>query len=157
MPTRHVICPAAEIPPGERRIVEVGERSIGIFNVDGRFYALRNVCPHQRAPLCKGKVTGTNLPGSKPGEFNWAREGEIIRCPWHNWEFDITTGQSVFNPHKMRVKAYQVAVEAGGPATSTDGAAAGVAGATVDVPGTPDPSVETYEVREEQQMVVLYV
>ncbi len=151
MPTRHVVCPVADIPPGERRIVELGGRSIGIFNVDGRFYALRNVCPHQRAPLCKGKVTGTNLPGSKPGEYNWAREGEIIRCPWHNWEFDITTGQSVFNPHKMRVKAYQVAVEADGPADATATAP------SVDVPGTPDPSVETYEVREEQRMVVLYV
>ena len=151
MPTRHVICPVAEIPPGERRIVELGERSIGVFNVEGRFYALRNVCPHQRAPLCKGKVTGTNLPGSKPGEYNWAREGEIVRCPWHNWEFDITTGQSVFNPHKMRVKAYQVAVEADGAATGCEPAA------TVDVPGTPDPSVETFDVRQEQQMVVLYV
>jgi nitrite reductase/ring-hydroxylating ferredoxin subunit len=34
-----------------------------------------------------------------------------VRCPWHGWEFDITTGQSVFNPHKMRVKTYAVTVE----------------------------------------------
>ncbi|MEX2544682.1 MAG: Rieske (2Fe-2S) protein [Phycisphaeraceae bacterium] len=154
MPQRHVICSVDDLPPGERRIVEIGDRSIGVFNVAGTFHALRNVCPHQRAPLCKGRVTGTNLP-SRPGEFHWAKEGEIIRCPWHNWEFDITTGQSVFNPHKMRVKAYQVAVETGGG--DVDPRNPNPSDATVDVPGTPDPAVETYDVRQEQRMVVLYI
>ena len=48
---------------------------------------------------------------SKPGEYIWAREGEILRCPWHGWEFDITTGRSIFNPHRMRVRTYEVTVE----------------------------------------------
>lgn len=55
-------------------------------------------------------ITGTSLP-SQVGEYVWAREGEIIRCPWHAWEFDILTGRSIFNPHKCRVKSYEVSVE----------------------------------------------
>ncbi len=107
---KQTVCKASELLPGERKIVEVGGRSIGVFNVHGQFYAIRNLCPHEGAPLCRGIVTGTTLP-SQPGEYIWAKDGEIVRCPWHGWEFDITSGRSVFNPHKMRVKKYTVTVE----------------------------------------------
>jgi nitrite reductase/ring-hydroxylating ferredoxin subunit len=124
---KHIVSSVAELPPGERRIVEVEGRSIGVFNVHGRFYALRNRCPHQAAPLCLGAIKGMAMP-SQPGEYVWAREGEIIRCPWHGWEFDITSGRSIFNPHRVRVAAYKVTVEAAGaeqietyPVTVDDG------------------------------------
>jgi len=107
----HEICKVYELPPGERIIIEIGGRSIGVFNVHGEFFALRNTCPHEGAELCKGTITGMNLP-SEVGEYNWVRDGEIIRCPWHAWEFDIKTGKSIFNPHKIRVKCYDVEVEA---------------------------------------------
>ena len=107
---RHVVSRVSELPPGERRIVEVAGRSIGVFNVNGAFHALRNSCPHQAAPLCLGSIKGMTMP-SRPGEYIWAREGEILRCPWHGWEFDILTGRSIFNPHRTRVKAYDVTVE----------------------------------------------
>ncbi len=58
------------------------------------------------------------LPG-KPGEYVWAREGEIARCPWHGWEFDITAGRSIFNPHRTRVKTYEVTVEPDDEAVDT--------------------------------------
>lgn len=106
----HVVARVAELPPGERRIVEAEGRSIGVFNVDGRFYALRNACPHQGAPLCLGRVTGTVTPGA-PGEYSWERDGQILVCPWHAWEFDLATGRSVFNPHRTRVRSYRVSVE----------------------------------------------
>src|SRR3954452_21493982 len=106
---RHVVGHISEIPVGGLKIVEVEGRSIGVFNVDGAFYALRNQCPHELAPLCRGLITGTTLP-SQPGEYIWARDGEIIRCPWHGWEFDIANGRSIFNPHRMRVKSYRVTV-----------------------------------------------
>ena len=50
---RHVVATVEEIPPGQRKIVEVAGRSIGIFNVSGEFFALRNRCPHQGGPLCR--------------------------------------------------------------------------------------------------------
>ena len=109
---RHVVARVGELTPGGRKIVEVEGRSIGVFNVDGDYYALRNMCPHQGAPLCLGDVTGTAAP-SRPGEYIWERDGEILRCPWHGWEFDIKTGRSIFNPHKMRVRSYEVTVANG--------------------------------------------
>lgn len=129
---KHVVGRASEIPPGERRIVESAGRSIGVFNVLGTFYALRNRCPHQAAPLCLGAVKGMTLP-CKPGQYVWARDGEILRCPWHGWEFDITTGRSVFNPHRVHVRTYEVTVE------------------------PDDASVETYPVTVEDGLVVLHV
>src|SRR5690606_21954687 len=86
--TKYVICPAAEVPPNQRKIVEVAGRSIGIFNINGEYYALRNSCPHQGGPLCTGRVSGF-LFSHVPGEYTYTRRGEILRCPWHGWEFDI--------------------------------------------------------------------
>ncbi len=106
---RHVVGRASELPPGARIIVEVEGRSIGVFNVHGRYYALRNRCPHQAAPLCLGAIKGMTLP-SKPGEYVWARDGEILRCPWHGWEFDIRSGEFLVNP-KIRARTYPVTVE----------------------------------------------
>ncbi len=107
---RHVVGKVSEVTPGERRIVEAEGRSIGVFNVDGAFFALRNSCPHQAAPLCLGAVKGMTMP-SKPGEYIWARDGEILRCPWHGWEFDLTTGQCLTDKRKLR--RYEVVEEDG--------------------------------------------
>jgi 3-phenylpropionate/trans-cinnamate dioxygenase ferredoxin subunit len=131
---KHIVGAVAEIKPGERKIVEAEGKSIGVFNVKGTFYALRNICPHQGAPLCLGSLKGTTLP-SAPGEYIWAREGEILRCPWHGWEFDVTNGRSIFNPHQVRVKSYEVTVEA----------------------VAEDPSVETFAVTVESDRVVLHL
>ena len=61
-PPRHVVCAADELPPGSRTIVEIDGRSIGVFNVDGELFAIRNSCPHRGAPLCEGTIGGTMLP-----------------------------------------------------------------------------------------------
>ena len=139
---KHIVGTVAEIEPGQRKIVEINGVSIGVFNVRGTYYALRNSCPHQGAPLCLGSVKGTTLP-SAPGEYIWAREGEILRCPWHGWEFDLLTGRSIFNPHRVRVKAYEVTVE------PPDAAAAGEE--------KDDPAVDTYPVTVEAGRVVLHL
>ena len=104
------VCTTGELPPGERRLGEAAGRSIGVFNVEGRYYALRNRCPHQAGPLCLGKIEGTMLP-SEVGQFRYGSQHRIIRCPWHGWEFDVTTGESVFQPRQVRLKKYPVTVE----------------------------------------------
>ncbi|MDE2777778.1 MAG: Rieske (2Fe-2S) protein [Chloroflexota bacterium] len=113
---RIVVAKVGEIPAGERKIIVPfrGRAGIGIFNVKGRFYALRNICPHKRGPLCTGEVAGrstTSAPPSLTGGFvGYEREGEIIRCPWHAWQFDIATGQCLVDPD-VRVKTYPIIVD----------------------------------------------
>lgn len=110
MVSRHVVARVADIPPGERLIVEISGRSIGVFNVDGRFYAVKNSCPHQGGHLCLGRTVGL-ATAARPGAIAYTREGEILRCPWHGWEFDLATGRSVFDPNRTRVKSYPVEIE----------------------------------------------
>jgi 3-phenylpropionate/trans-cinnamate dioxygenase ferredoxin subunit len=107
---RHVVAHVSEIPAGKRKIVTIAGRSIGIFNVNGAFYAVRNSCPHQGGELCLGPTIGL-ATADKPGQIHYSREGEILRCPWHGWEFDLATGRSVFDPNRTRVKSYPVEVE----------------------------------------------
>lgn len=116
---KYVVATADEIKPGGRKVVEVEGRSIGVFNLDGEFFALLNRCPHQGGPLCEGYVSGA-LESSGPGQYVYARKGEILRCPWHGWEFDIRTGQSWFNPGRTRVRSYAVAVESGAALAGDD-------------------------------------
>jgi nitrite reductase/ring-hydroxylating ferredoxin subunit len=112
---RYVVCPASAIPPGERKIVRPRrDQGIGVFNIDNEFYALKNVCPHQGAELCLGRVSGTTEARARddgPPELVWARGGEIISCPWHHWEFEIKTGRTVF-PSRNRVATYPATLEA---------------------------------------------
>jgi nitrite reductase/ring-hydroxylating ferredoxin subunit len=146
MKTRYEICPIEQLPPGEKVITEIKGFSIGVFNVDGELYALKNDCPHQRAPLCEGRLTGTTEPADA-GEYKWGRPGQIIRCPWHGWEFDVTTGESVFNPHKVKAKGYEANVEAS--QTTCDGC--------VSEHESDAPPVETFDVTAEEEVVVVYV
>lgn len=101
---------ADEIPHGGR-IVEVNGMSVGLFQVGEEIVAVLNICPHELAPVCRGVQRGTSLP-SAPGEFIWGREDEILACPWHQWEFDLRTGQSLTDP-KVRVRTFPVEVEDG--------------------------------------------
>lgn len=100
------LCPASEIPPGERRIFELDNFSVGVYNIDGRFHAIKNVCPHAGAPLCQGKIQTTHRP-SGVGEYDPAFEGRIVRCPWHGWEFDVVTGKGLYD-RQGRVASYPV-------------------------------------------------
>lgn len=109
---RHVVGRVADIPPGGRKLVEVDGRGVVVFNLKGEFYALSNTCPHRGGSLAQGILTGL-VQSSAPGEYVHSRPGEIIRCPWHQWEFDIKTGRSWCDPRKVRLMRYNVAVETG--------------------------------------------
>jgi nitrite reductase/ring-hydroxylating ferredoxin subunit len=147
--TRFEVAPVADIPPGERRILTVGGKSIGVFNLDGEFYAIRNRCPHQGGPLCLGPTTGLSTArfnGDAPPEREWERYGEIIRCPWHAWEFDLKTGQAVFG-QGQRVATYRAYVEDHGDAPAGSGLRPG---------GIPGP-VDTYRTTVEAGIVMVEI
>jgi nitrite reductase/ring-hydroxylating ferredoxin subunit len=144
-----VVARAEEIAPGERKLVTIGGRSIGVFNIGGEYYALRNRCPHQGGPLCEG-IQFASVRASAPGE-RYARgdEGAIIRCPWHGWEFDVRTGRSWFDPERTRVRSYRAKVVAGAELEPADGRGPGLradAGAL---------QAETYPARREGDYVVV--
>lgn len=144
MAERHVVAHVDEIPPGSRKIVEVAGRSIGVFNVDGTLYALRNRCPHQGGPLCEGFLM-SSLRSSGPGHYDHRPGEALIRCPWHGWEFDIATGRSWFDPARTRVRAYEATVESADADLS-------------DAGYEPGPyRAERYDVEVQRQLVVVHV
>jgi nitrite reductase/ring-hydroxylating ferredoxin subunit len=142
---KHRVAKVDEIPPGGRKIVEVAGRSIGVFNIGGEFFALRNQCPHAGGPLCEGVLSGL-LRSDAPGEYDYVRRGEILRCPWHQWEFDVRTGQSWFDPVKTRVRRYETSIEPSS-ADEEEITAAGLEKGPY--------TAETYDVSLEEQYVVL--
>ena len=115
---RVVVGSVQDIPPGGRVIVTPfrGRAGIGVFNVHGTYYALRNLCPHKQGPLCTGRVSGRVVAAAPPSTgtpaLDLERDGEIIRCPWHLWEFEIATGHCLVDP-RMRVKTFPVTIEQG--------------------------------------------
>ncbi|MEJ1977132.1 MAG: Rieske (2Fe-2S) protein [Acetobacteraceae bacterium] len=103
--SRHVVAPTAEIPPGARKLFTIKGRPVAIFNLSGEYFGLFNRCPHQGGGLCDGVVTGL-VQSDQPGQYSYDREGEIVRCPWHGWEFDIRTGQSYCDPERVRTRVF---------------------------------------------------
>jgi 3-phenylpropionate/trans-cinnamate dioxygenase ferredoxin subunit len=103
--TRHVVANVADVPAGGRLRVMVGKRPLCLFNIAGEFFALNDRCPHEGASLADGNISGI-VESDRPGHYRLCRRGEMIKCPWHGWEFDIRTGQSWSDPDRTRVRAY---------------------------------------------------
>jgi nitrite reductase/ring-hydroxylating ferredoxin subunit len=147
-PREFVVALVDEIPLGGRKIVRVRGRSIGIFNLDGEYYAVSNVCPHAGGALCEGVRSGF-VRSDGPGHYDYIRRGEVLRCPWHQWEFDIRTGRSWIDPSKIRVRSYDARVARGRDLLEGEEelCAAGM---------QPGPYVvDTFEVRATESYVVL--
>lgn len=64
-----------DLAAGESRVVEIEGEEFAVFNVEGRFHVLSNICPHVGGPLGEGPLQETT-----------------VTCPWHGWQFDVTTG-----------------------------------------------------------------
>ena len=109
---KHVVATLAEMPPGARKLVTIGTREIALFNIDGEFFAVLDRCPHQKGSLCNGELIGL-VESDGPGEYRYSRPQQIVRCPWHGWEFDLRTGQSRVDPSSIRVRPYSVEVADG--------------------------------------------
>jgi 3-phenylpropionate/trans-cinnamate dioxygenase ferredoxin subunit len=109
---RYVVARKDDIAEGDRLIVEVAGREIGIYHINSAFYALLNRCPHLGGPLCRGQVV-TEVTAAVPGEVRGNPDKVYATCPWHNWEFDIQTGQSYWNPKGLRARPFNVGLEGG--------------------------------------------
>lgn len=101
----------AELQTEGQRLVESEGQEIGIYYVDGHVHAWRSVCPHRAARVCRGLVGGTHLP-SEVYSYAFGLEGRILRCPYHGWEFDLTTGQLLVDP-TVKLRRVPVIIENG--------------------------------------------
>ena len=82
-----------DVPPGTGKCVTVAGKEIALFNLDGTFHAIDNTCLHRGGPLAEGEL-----------------EGNIVTCPWHGWQYDVTTGCNTMDESE-RVEHYEVRVE----------------------------------------------
>jgi nitrite reductase (NADH) small subunit len=89
----HRLAAVDEVPLGSAREFMAGERVIALFNVDGALYALDGICPHAGGPLGEGTL-----------------QGPVVTCPWHGWQFDVTTGRNCLNP-RIEHASFPVKVE----------------------------------------------
>ncbi len=105
-----------EFPVGTFKVVNVeGSMEIGILRrEDGRWLGLRNACPHHLAPICRGQVSGTMLPAEEGSvEFVYGMDGQIIRCPWHGYEYNLDSGHSVMDSAPGRLRLFEVEPDGG--------------------------------------------
>lgn len=100
----HYVVDATELADGERVLVDVAEREVAVFRLDGEYYALLNFCTHQGGPACEGRLSG--YLADEEGELVW-REDEVVSCPWHGWEFDVRTGEHLAST-RYRLPTYDV-------------------------------------------------
>lgn len=114
--TEHIVAEESEIPKGERVIVDVEGKEIGVFNVKGEYYAVLNWCVHQGGPCCEGTVDGTYSAtfdrDTLEVDLQWVKEDEILSCPWHGWEYDLTTGECLSN-NRYTIPQYPVSISDG--------------------------------------------
>lgn len=87
------VASTAEIPSGSGKVVEVGGKTLAVFNCDGTFYAIDNTCLHRGGPLGEGSLSGTT-----------------VTCPWHGWEYDVRSGACTMD-ESVKVQRFDVTVE----------------------------------------------
>ncbi|GAB3348153.1 Rieske (2Fe-2S) protein [Amycolatopsis echigonensis] len=101
-----------EFEEGVLQVRQASSRQIGVARWKDRFYALRNICPHQSAPLCAGRLLTGISDGEPVGVIEADDGAPVVTCPWHGWEFHLDTGKSLWD-ERYKVRAYQVVVENG--------------------------------------------
>ena len=89
------VAAVGDIPGGEGRVIEAEGKTLAVFNVDGAYYAIDNLCSHRGGPLGEGDL-----------------DGNVVMCPRHAWRWDVTTGANANNP-AVKVACFPVAVEDG--------------------------------------------
>jgi 3-phenylpropionate/trans-cinnamate dioxygenase ferredoxin component len=92
------VCPVEELPPGSMKLVLAGSAMLGVFNIDGEFYAIEDRCSHDDGPLVEG---------------DWEPDDAVVICPRHGSRFDIRTGRALTLPAYLPVETFPVRVENG--------------------------------------------
>ena len=110
--TRHVVAEVSGFPDKGIRRVEVAGREICLVRLGDEFFALMDVCPHGGAKLSGGRL-GAVVESDGPGHYRMCRKDEMLKCPWHGWEYDVRTGQSWSDPKSTRTRAYATEAVAG--------------------------------------------
>jgi nitrite reductase/ring-hydroxylating ferredoxin subunit len=105
----HRIGQIGDFPDHKVVPADVNGRTVGILRRGDEIYAFGNRCPHQGAPMCRGQAAGTMLP-SEPDEYDFAMDGLIVKCPWHAYEFNVKTGESVCGIIRARLPVYQTEI-----------------------------------------------
>jgi nitrite reductase/ring-hydroxylating ferredoxin subunit len=107
----HVVAAVEDLEAGERVVVEVAGREIGVFDLGDEYVAYPNVCQHQQGPLCEGTVTGTTEADFDRDtldlDIDWTKEGEVLSCPWHGWEYHLRSGQCL-SRQDLRLPGFDV-------------------------------------------------
>lgn len=113
---KHTVATEDELEDGDRTLIELEGKDIGVFNINGEYHAFASWCPHQGGPCCEGAVTGTSEASfdrdTLTVELDWTKDDEVLNCPWHGWEFDITSGQCL-SDDRFSLPSYPVEVEDG--------------------------------------------
>jgi nitrite reductase/ring-hydroxylating ferredoxin subunit len=113
--TRVYVDRESDFPPGAKRIVDTNRGEIGVFNVDGEYYALPNTCAHQGGPLCEGTVLD-DVTAEHAGTGERVREQftdeKVIKCPWHGWEYYLDSGD-LAGDDQISLPNYDVVVDDG--------------------------------------------
>jgi nitrite reductase/ring-hydroxylating ferredoxin subunit len=89
------IAAVGDVPVGEGRVVEAQGKELALFNVDGTYYVMDNMCVHRGGPLGEGDL-----------------DGRLVSCPWHAWRWDVTTGANANNP-ALKMACFLVTVDRG--------------------------------------------
>lgn len=111
---KQVVCREHEMKPGEMRVVYIQNKKpvIVTCNSNREYFALLDSCPHQGARLSQGTLTWKTV-SEEPCSYGIEKEGEILRCPWHSFDFDVRTGSCLGDPDHLRTKIYRVSIEDG--------------------------------------------
>ena len=90
------VCPVEELPPGEMKIVTAGLVSVGVYNLDGTYYAIEDRCSHDDGPLAEGELDEATC---------------TVECPRHGARFDLKTGKPLTLPAYAPVDVFPVVVD----------------------------------------------
>ena len=110
--TEYRVASTDELGDGDRILIEVDGAEIAVFCVDESYHAVLNYCVHQSGPLCEGALSGRLT--ADPPDFDWTYDDEprVVTCPWHNWKFDIQTGENI-RDSTYKVPTFETSVKDG--------------------------------------------